>query len=374
MITSVILIVYRMNSLAAIELKAILEKIGTRTFIEILGFLVIMILWIKLQGKRGESGAGSKQTRAEGMTEAKYHLPRFQKQAATHAEGSIEGFELQTFLNGTHIVDLWEVVDTNATPPTRAVLSVVKSKLDSIVVKKISRAVNLLSGFSHPNIVSFLGEGKGPCTGEWEQYKRYGSQVYYVISEYIQGGTVKERLAVEDQERIPLVEAVYIAIDVLYALEFLTYLNLVHRNLKPANIMIDRRGVAKITGFHLLKEVKDPSNEGDQILTRDGVSLGTPEYMSLDQCKDAAHVDNRGDIYSIGVILYQMLTGKSPFRGKNLNETFKNIRDLTVADVCSLRSEVPSELGIIVSKSIERDVNKRYQTATEFRRALEALF
>ena len=302
--------------------------------------------------------------------------PRFQKQQGKEVKASLnfEGFELQTFLTATHLIDYWEVVNYETNPSMRAILGVVKAEADSVINKKISRAVNLLSGFSHPNMVAFWGEGKGECKGDWQQYQRYGDKIYYTIAEHIQGGTLKERLAAEQGEQLPIIEVVYIAIDTLYALEFLTYLNLVHRNIKPANIMVDRRGVAKLTGFHLLKETKGATlTDDDQALTRGGISLGTPEYMSLEQCKDAAHVDGRADIYSLGVVIYQMLTGSSPFRGKNLNETFSNIKNLRVPPPRSIRSDIPEDLENIALKALERDINKRYQHPTEFRRDLESL-
>ena len=355
------------------ELRWILEGIGG---------LLLLILFICVLRKK--TVKAEKEAAPKGLAEVpdRYINPKFRKDPQSQEQSNLsaggakfEGFSVQTFLTGSPLVDLWEVVDPKAVPPMKAILNIIKTKDDSVIVKKISRAVNLLSGFSHPNIVSFLGEGKSPCSGEWKQYARYSDHIYYVLTDYVKGGTLNERMAAQENGRLAISEAVYITIDILYAFEFLAYLHLVHRNLKPGNIMIDQRGVAKITGFYLLKEVQDSVSEtaDTESLTRAGSSLGTPEYMSIEQCKDAASVDCRSDIYSAGVILYQMLTGVSPFRGKNLNETFRNIKTLKPEPVKNLRSDVPDGLATVVMKSIEREPEKRYQHPTPFRRDLEAL-
>ena len=283
-----------------------------------------------------------------------------------------EDIEVQSFLSGSHLVDLWEVYDKSTTPGNKAVLSVIKAPLDSILVRKISRAVKLLSGFSHPNLVAFLAEGKRPCTEKWQQYARYGDEVYFVVTEYVGGATLQDLFAQMPEGKLPVSQTINIGIDMLYALEFLAYLKLVHRNLKPANVLVNNRGIAKITGFYLLKGIQDTASETES-LTREGSSLGTPEYMPLEQCKDAAHVDCRSDIYSTGLILYQMLTGVSPFRGKNLNETFRNIKNAKPAPVSNFRSDLPEGLNAAVMKALERIPEDRYQHPTLLRRELQSM-
>lgn len=357
------------------EYLFILNKIdlSNRLIGEMIGGLIIVILFlIIVKRKKPEKGEREKKV-VDNSSKAK--IPQFPKEKSVRSlttSTNFEGFEIQSFVTSSHLADLWEVVDLTVVPTRRAILTIIKAPTDAVIVKKISRAVNLLSDFSHPSIVSFFGEGKGPATGEWKQYKRYGEEVYYVLSEHIKGGTLQDMIDRTPTGTMEIKDAIHIAIDILYGLEFLAYLNLIHRNLKPSNVMITSRGVAKITGFYLLKTVQDTSKD-TSVLTRDKSSLGTPEYMPLEQCKDAAHVDRRCDIYSTGVILYQLLTGSSPFKGKNLNETFKNIKNLKVESAIQYRPEIPEALDKVVMKAIERDPDHRYQHPTPFRIDLESL-
>jgi serine/threonine protein kinase/Tfp pilus assembly protein PilF len=179
-------------------------------------------------------------------------------------------------------------------------------------------------------------------------------QIFIVMAHY-EGETLKKKI-----ERGPMKidEAVEIAVQVAQGLVKAHEHDIVHRDIKPANIMVTTDGVAKIVDFGLAKLT------GQTRLTKTGTTLGTAAYMSPEQTRGDA-IDHRSDIWSLGVVLYEMATGQLPFKAEYDNALFYAITNAQPAPMSSLRTGVPLELERIVNKALEKDPGERYQHADE---------
>ncbi len=198
----------------------------------------------------------------------------------------------------------------------------------------------------HPNIVAVYDAGET-------------EDAAYIVMEFVDGQTLKQRLDAEGH--LPLAESVRVMQEALAALQFSHDHGVVHRDVKPANIILARDGRVKLADFGVARI-------DSTAMTQDGTLIGTPAYMSPEQLK-AEEVDARSDIYSAGVVLYQLLTGERPFEGgltaiihKALNTTAPPPSEVAV-------SAVPA-LDPVVAKAIARRPADRYQTADEFAQAL----
>jgi serine/threonine protein kinase len=143
-------------------------------------------------------------------------------------------------------------------------------------------------------------------------------------------------------------------------------LGVVHRDLKPQNIMIDKNGNAKIMDFGIARSVREKGITGPSVM------IGTPEYMSPEQA-EAKVVDHRSDIYSLGVILYEMATSRVPFAGETALSIAMKHKGETPKSPKELNPNLPADLSGLIMKCLEKDKDKRYQTAVEIRTDLERI-
>jgi two-component system LytT family response regulator len=211
------------------------------------------------------------------------------------------------------------------------------------------------SALSHPNAAHIyeIGEANGR---------------HFLAMEYIEGKTLETRLA---GEPLPMAEIISIAAQVADALDAAHARGIVHRDIKPANLMIDTRGHVKVLDFGLAKilpaagtEIPASSQIATQFLTSGGVVLGTVSYMSPEQAL-GRDVDHRTDLFSLGVVLYQMASGKLPFAGGSAQETLARILQSPPDALARLNYELPEEFERIVRKCLEKDRDRRYQSARE---------
>jgi two-component system LytT family response regulator len=211
------------------------------------------------------------------------------------------------------------------------------------------------SALSHPNAAHIyeIGEANGR---------------HFLAMEYIEGQTLETKLSAEP---LPMADIIAIAAQVADALDAAHARGIVHRDIKPANLMIDPRGHVKVLDFGLAKilpvsgtEIPSSSQLATQFLTSGGVVLGTVSYMSPEQAL-GRDVDHRTDLFSLGVVLYQMASGKLPFAGSSAQETLARILQSPPDALARLNYELPEEFERIVKKCLEKDRERRYQSARE---------
>jgi serine/threonine protein kinase len=203
-------------------------------------------------------------------------------------------------------------------------------------------------GLNHPNIVTVYDAGKA-------------GDVVYMAMEYIQG--VELRTLFVEGQPMGVSQALSIAAQVAEGLAYAHQNGVVHRDIKPANIMVVSDGPVKITDFGIARM------RASLDLTQTGVMLGSPKYMSPEQVI-GKRADHRSDIFSLGVILYEMLTGAAPFSGENVTALMYQIVNFAPPTPSSLNPAVPEMLDFIVAKMLTKLIDERYQDAREVARDL----
>ena len=230
---------------------------------------------------------------------------------------------------------------------------------DAQRMKRFVQEAKLASNLNHPNILTVYDVGSAE-----------GAR--FIAAEYVEGMTLRQRLT---QGALLLLDALGVITQVAAALAAAHKAGIVHRDIKPENIMLREDGYVKVLDFGLAKLLapQSGSTEADtQIKTTPNIILGTLYYMSPEQAR-GLETDTRTDIWSLGVVLYEVLTGRVPFRGQTRTDVLVSIIEREPPPLASGPAGVASELESIVSKALRKDRNGRYQTMSEMIVALRKL-
>jgi serine/threonine-protein kinase len=217
--------------------------------------------------------------------------------------------------------------------------------VDRSFVERFRREAKAAANLSHPNIVSIY---------DWGQ----GDQTYYIVMEYVDGSTLSSLLR---QGPLEPERAASVAASVAAALDFAHRRGVIHRDVKPGNVLIDERGQVKVADFGIARAVGTSED-----LTQTGSVMGTATYFSPEQAQGYP-VDPRSDVYSLGVVLYEMATGKPPFTGENpVSIAYKHVKEPPPRPT-SVNPAVPAPLEAIILKALSKDPEDRYQSADDMR-------
>lgn len=222
---------------------------------------------------------------------------------------------------------------------------------DQEFIRRFEAEAQSAARLTHPNIVSIYDVG-------------VEDNLYYIVMELIQGKTLKE-IIIEEQGPLPWKWSVNVAIQIASALEMAHRNNIIHRDIKPHNIIITEDGIAKVTDFGIAKAVSNST------ITAFGTTIGSVHYFSPEHAR-GGFTDAKSDIYSLGVVMYEMVTGKVPFDADTpVSIALKHMQEEPEEPI-SLNPNLPVAINKIILKALKKDATLRYQTSTEMLTDLKA--
>ena len=218
---------------------------------------------------------------------------------------------------------------------------------DSDQLERFRREARAVAKLNHPHVVGVIDAGEEESDDE-------GFSTPYIVFEYVEGETLKDRI--RRNGRLPVSESVAYAIEIARALGCAHDSQIVHRDVKPQNVLVDEEGAAKVTDFGIARSL---AQEG---LTADGRVLGTTDYVSPEQALGHV-VSGQSDLYSLGIVVFEMLTGDVPFKGDNqVAVAMKHVRE-ELPDVQVRRPEVSAALAAVLDRATAKELDRRYPDA-----------
>jgi len=257
-------------------------------------------------------------------------------------------YRLDRKLGGGGMADVWLAEDQELGRKVAIKMLHDRYANDTQFVERFRREATHAAGLSHPNVVSIFDRGEAG-----------GS--YFIVMEYVEGRTLKELIVTRGPCPVPV--AISYVRQVLAALRYAHRNGIVHRDIKPHNVLVDHEGRVKVADFGIARA-------GSSQMTEAGSIIGTAQYLSPEQARGAP-VDESSDLYSTGILLFELLTGKVPFTGETPVEiAMKHLSQVPPAP-SSIRSEIPHDLDLVVLRALAKEPADRYRSAKEMDRDLE---
>ena len=257
-------------------------------------------------------------------------------------------YRLERKLGGGGMADVWLAEDQELGRKVAIKMLHDRYANDTQFVERFRREATHAAGLSHPNVVSIFDRGEAG-----------GS--YFIVMEYVEGRTLKELIVTRGPCPVPV--AISYVRQVLAALRYAHRNGIVHRDIKPHNVLVDHEGRVKVADFGIARA-------GSSQMTEAGSIIGTAQYLSPEPARGAP-VDESSDLYSTGILLFELLTGKVPFTGETPVEiAMKHLSQVPPAP-SSIRSEIPHDLDLVVLRALAKEPADRYRSAKEMDRDLE---
>ncbi|MEO7673030.1 MAG: protein kinase, partial [Pyrinomonadaceae bacterium] len=271
---------------------------------------------------------------------------------STKPKDSFAHYEIRSQIGSGGMGDVYLADDTKLGRKVAIKFLHEKFSKDESLLSRFIQEAKAASALNHPNILTVyeIGEFEGK---------------HYISAEYIDGSTLRERM----KKRLTFDETISIMVQTAEALSAAHQAGIVHRDIKPENIMVRPDGYVKVLDFGLAKLTEINQTDGEEqtkklVKTNPGVVMGTVAYMSPEQAR-GKNTDARSDVFSFGIVLYEMLTGQVPFTGETMTDVLSSIISIEPQPITTLAPHLPKELQRIVQKTLRKKRDLRYQTTQD---------
>ncbi len=282
------------------------------------------------------------------------------KAIAAEKDSSIAGemighYRVVSLIGAGGMGEVWLARDTKLDRKVALKLLPAQFTEDAERLQRFTREAKAASALNHPNIITIYEIGE------------FG-EMRFIATEFIEGVTLRRRM---ETGKLPLREALEVAVQIAAALDAAHNAGIIHRDIKPENVMLRPDGLVKVLDFGLAKlapqmseVVPEAETKGRSWKTTPGAVMGTPRYMSPEQAR-GLQTDARSDLFSLGVLLYEMVSGALPFPGATSAEVFAALLDKDPPPLAGFAPDTPDEMERVVSKALRKNAEERYQTIGE---------